>query len=55
MAATPSSIIALITIAVVVGFIIYTFNSLLLVATPNQVMVLAGGKGRFMARAWNED
>ncbi|MCA9620064.1 MAG: flotillin family protein [Myxococcales bacterium] len=34
---------AVITLAVIVGFIIYTFNKLLLVATPNQVMVLAGG------------
>ena len=36
----------LVTVLVAVGFIIYTLKNLLFVATPNQVLVLAGGKHR---------
>lgn len=39
-------IVAAVTILVVVGFIVYTLKNLLFVATPNQVMVLAGGVHR---------
>jgi flotillin len=39
-------VVAAITILVVVGFIVYTLKNLLFVATPNQVMVLAGGVHR---------
>jgi len=37
-------IVAIVTILVVIGFIVYTLKNLLFVATPNQVLVLAGGK-----------
>ncbi len=43
-------IVVAITIAVVLGFIVYTLKNLLFVATPNQVMVLAGGTHRLAKR-----
>jgi flotillin len=39
-------VVAAITILVVLGFIVYTLKNLLFVATPNQVLVLAGGTNR---------
>jgi len=39
-------VVAAITIVVVLGFIVYTLKNLLFVATPNQVLVLAGGRHR---------
>lgn len=44
-------IVGAITIAVVIGFIVYTLKNLLFVATPNQVLVLAGGSHRSGDRA----
>ena len=43
---TAIIIVAAITILVVIGFIVYTLKNLLFVATPNQVLVLAGGVHR---------
>ena len=43
-------LVAAITIVVVLGFIVYTLKNLLFVATPNQVMVLAGSKHRVSNR-----
>ncbi len=39
-------VVGAITITVVIGFIVYTLKNLLFVATPNQVLVLAGGRHR---------
>lgn len=39
-------LVAIVTILVVIGFIVYTLKNLLFVATPNQVLVLAGGTHR---------
>ena len=37
------AVVIIVTILVVLGFIVYTLKNLLFVATPNQVMILAGG------------
>ncbi len=43
-------VVIAITLLVVVGFIIYTLKNLLFVATPNQVLVLAGSEARVGAK-----